>query len=125
MQNPAFMPYPEILREIQSLKASMRQNGKRIYELSRVLQDRVRRQEADDNTSKYLAYSTACIRFVGGFEQGFQRTSTLDRIVEAIKQEPVVQKAKEPVPKPKPVSASVGSELAVLFGQEMVDAAVR
>jgi hypothetical protein len=130
MQNPATMPFPEILREIQSLRASMRADGRRIHELSRILQERVRRQETDEFTSRYVAYANACIRFAGGVEQGAQRTASFDKVVGTIereqkqaveKQEEDTKRAKQPKLR---ASASGGmADLVSLFGQEMIDAA--
>lgn len=105
----------------------MRDSGKRIHELSRVLQERVRRQETDDYTSRYLAFSNACVRFVGAVEQGFQRTASFDRMVMTIPRERDEAKEKE---KAKVKAAKVAappssglSDLVSLFGQEMIDAA--
>ena len=128
MQNPTTMTYPEIFREIQSLRASMREGGRRIHELSRILQDRVRRAGADDFTPRYMAYSNACIRFAGTIEQGAQRAASFDRVVGTIEREQEdtkkAQETEKPRRKPETAPASGGlTDLVALFGQEMVDAA--
>lgn len=124
------MPFPEILREIQTLRASMRADGRRIHELASILQSRVRRQETDEFSSRYIAYSNACIRFAGGVEQSAVRTASFDRVVGTIEREQreAVEKSEEDSKKakqPKLRSSESGgmSDLVSLFGQEMIDAA--
>lgn len=135
MHNPATMEYPEILKEIQSLRASMRADGRRIHELSVVLQTRVRRAEKDDFSPRYIAYANACIRFAGGVEQAAVRTASFDRVVgtivqeqeqaaEKLEQDAKNAKAKEAkAAKLRPPASGGMADLVSLFGQEMIDAA--
>jgi len=126
MLNPSTMTYTEILGEIQSRRASMRAEGKRIFELSRILQDRVRRAGADEFSARYLNYANACIRFVGGVEQAGQRTASFDRTVATIEKErEAAEKSRQAQAKPKPqrLVTQGMTDLASIFGQEMIDAA--
>ena len=126
MLNPSTMTYPEILDEIQSRRASMRAEGKRIFELSRILQDRVRRAGADKFSARYINYANACIRFVGGVEQAGQRTAACDRTVTTIEKEreqEAAEQAQLKVAKPQRPTTQGLTDLVTIFGQEMVDAA--
>ncbi len=131
MRDPQGMTYPEIIGEIQSLRASMRETGQRIYELTRILQDRVRKQGADEFTARYLAFANANTRFVGGMEQGLQRTASFDRVVGTIQKEQKEAEEREKQEKERPrkrdykSSAVPLADLSALFGQEMIDDAAR
>lgn len=131
MKDPKTMEYAEIVGEIQAIRGTLREKGQRIYELSRVLQDRVRKAGADEYTSRYTAFVTANARFVGGLEQGLQRVASFDRIVGTIQKEQDEAEEREEQakrekarPKKRDYSspASPLADLTELFGQEMIDA---
>lgn len=131
MRDPKGMSYPEIIGEIQSLRGAMREKGQRIYELSRILQDRVRKAGADDYTARYLAFIQANTRFVGGLEQGLQRVASVDRLVGTIQKEQNDAEEREKREQEKPRRRDYSSptsplaDLSALFGQEMIDDAAR
>jgi len=145
MKDPKTMEYPEIIGEIQALRTTLREKGQRIFELTRILHDRVRKQGADDYTSRYLAFAQANVRFVGGMEQGLQRIASIDRLVGTIqkeqkeaeeqvlreKREKERQVLREKREKERPkkrgyeASASPLADLTELFGQEMIEDAAR
>lgn len=136
MKDPQTMPYAEIVGEIQSLRATLREKGQRIHELSQVLQSRVRKAGADEYTSRYTAFVLAHTRFVGGLEQGLQRVASFDRIVGTIQKEQKQQEEAEERAKREQAreqrkkrdyttSTAPLADLADLFGQEMIDDASR
>jgi hypothetical protein len=123
-QNPAVMSFDAIIGEITSLKGSMQRDGRRVYELSRILQDRVRRQGTDDYTARYLTYSNACIRFCGILEQGLQRASSFDRVMVTVRkaQAKAAEIESKVIERPKAPQAQGLGDLTALFGQEMINA---
>ena len=131
MKNPQTMSFPEIIREIQTTRGEVRDKGRRIRELSAILQDRVRKQGADEYTPRYLAFVSAQTRFVGALEQGVQRVASADRSVVTIEREQREaeenKKKEQPKPEKKVRYATTAplADLAELFGQEMIDDASR
>lgn len=123
-QNPATMSFDAIIGEITSLKGSMQRDGQRVYELSRILQDRVRRQGADDYTARYLTYSNACIRFCGILQQGLQRAASFDRVMVTVQKAQAMKTAADDkvIERPKAPQAQGLGDLTALFGQDMINA---
>ena len=128
-RDPSQMSYPTIIEEISSLKEGIRRDSRRVYELARVLQERVRRQGADEYTSRYMHFTNAYVRFAMGVDQSLQRTTTFDKIVRSIQKDKdgVAEKAQKKADLDKRMAKkSVGpeglDELVSLFGQEMINA---
>lgn len=83
-RNPSLMSYDEIVQEIGDLRKGVDQGARRIYELSRVLHDRARRDQQDDTTGVYIAFSNAWSRFAGMVNQGLSRTASADRLLKLL-----------------------------------------
>lgn len=109
-----------LVHEIHVLRDDMERMAIRMVELSQKLHGRVRRAPADDYTARYVMFANAWTRFGAMVEGAIRRTRGVTRLVSGVPQERLEASAKE-VEKPivpPPVQAS--TDLAELYGEEMV-----
>lgn len=86
LHNPLTMEPEEIVAEIDEHRETIDRASRRIYELSRVLRDRMRR--ADPTLMGiYVTYSNAWTRFAGMIQQGLQRTQIAERVLRMLPEE--------------------------------------
>ncbi len=81
-QSPSQMEPDAIVKEIQALRADMQKGTERMFELSRVLYSKVRRDTRPD-TAALILYANAWTRFSGAMGQGLRRTASTDRVLRA------------------------------------------
>ena len=84
-RNPTQMEVADIVKEVGQLKQAVERDARRIYELSKVLHDRMRRAELTDDTRPiYIAFSNTWTRFAGMVTQGLNRTASADRLLKLL-----------------------------------------
>jgi hypothetical protein len=80
----------DMVAEITGLRNGIESGARRIYELSRVLHDRMRRADPNQPSRQvYVTYANVWIRFSGMVQQGLQRTRQTDRVLRLLPQEEV------------------------------------
>ncbi len=123
----------QIVEEIAKLKEAIGVSAQKIVDLSKSLHSQTRRASTDANTSAYITYSNAWMRFAGALSQGLKRTEMTDRMLKRTKEETDRQAQevakKAAVAKQKELKAiklaaqkAPFGDLIELYGEEMVDA---
>ncbi len=126
--NPLYMAPEEITAEINGLRDEIDLSSRRIYELSRVLRDRMRRADPT-SVGIYVTYANAWTRFAGMVQQGLQRTRVSDRVLRLLPEEQTPRR-QDPTPEPqaqpqadqaRPVPADDPlRDFIELYGEEVV-----
>jgi len=117
--------HDDLVREIHVLRDDMERIAVRMVELSQRLYGKVRREQADSYTARYIVFANAWTRFGSMVEGGIRRTKGVSRIMAGVAREK--QEAVEQVEKPvvqRPVETPE-SDLVELYGEEMVKYAAR
>ena len=138
-QSPSQMEPDAIVKEIRDLRGEIQRSTERLYELSRVLYSKVRR-EARPDTAALILYANAWTRFAGAIGQGLKRTASTDRVLKAAhlqeqerkEQEERQRELEERRQRLAEVAAShvyegdldVDDDLVALYGQEVMNASV-
>lgn len=136
-KNPALMEPDEIIQEIKNLRGDMERSATRLYELSRVLYTKARRDPDVDRTPSRILFANAWGRFSGAVGQGLRRASSADRVLEVPERErqdreerdrreearKVRQEAREHKRNINPslIPSDGVEDLVELFGQEVVN----
>jgi hypothetical protein len=122
-RNPIHLPPDDIVGEIGELRDTIDRSSRRIYELSKVLYDRMRRSPGA-NREIYITYSNVWIRFAGMVQQGLQRSRQGDRVLRLLPETPErTPEVKIPEPMPERVQNAPASPLEdfiELYGEEIV-----
>jgi hypothetical protein len=142
-RNAARMTTAQIVAEITHLRSTVEGASRRIYELSRMLYDQMRRGSvngsrndatANDSRDAYVTYANSWTRFAGMIQQGLQRMRHSDRLLRMIEDD-AHERAERPAPEdpetshPQPVNIdqahAVPNESPLrdfidLYGEEMV-----
>lgn len=122
---PESMAPADIISEISTIQQDLQGKLARIHVLSQSLYHRVRRAKPDDNTSIYIQYANAWMRFSGMANQGALRTAhasrVLKRLVSETEKEPSVtdRRPKKPLDKPEP--SPVESLMSMYSDEELED----
>lgn len=118
------MTEQDIVQEIRDLRESLDSDAQRLNELAQYLHRMVRRRRADENTSPYVTYANAWMRFANVVGLGLRRTAVSDRLLAMVKPvalepeaEPETEeKAPEQVAEePRPVPTD--EDFAALYGE--------
>jgi hypothetical protein len=110
-RNPIHLPPEDIVVEIGDLRDTIDQASRRIYELSKVLHDRMRRSPGE-NREVYITYSNIWVRFSGIVQQSLQRSRQGDRVLRLLTETPVrTPEVRIPEPTPQRVQNSPASSL--------------
>lgn len=114
----------EIVTEIGTLQQELSRRFVRVQVLAQALHHRVRRAPPDDNTSIYITYSNAWMRFAGMANHGVLRTISASKVLRRLA--PVQEKAAVPEPKPKDVQSpeqesSPVEDLISMYGEASED----
>lgn len=136
-RNPGLMEPDEIIQEIKDLRGEMERVASRLYELSRVLYTKARRDPDVEKTPSRILYANAWGRLAGAVGQGLRRTSSADRILERPererheredreRREHAVQARREAREHKRAINPSLipsdgVDDLVELFGQEVVN----
>ena len=118
MNNPDNMAPAEIVSEISDIHRDLRGKLDRIHSLSQTLYRRVKRAKPDDNTTIYLQYANAWIRFSGMANQGALRTVHASRVLKRLTTEAPAPAAK-PKPKKEPETSPVESLMGLYSDEEL------
>lgn len=78
---PTQMTPDEIVAEIGTLHQDLQSKLARVQGLAQGLYHRVRREPPDDNTTVYLTYANAWMRFAGMANQGVTRTVSASKVL--------------------------------------------
>jgi hypothetical protein len=121
---PESMAPGEIILEISTIQQDLQGKFARIQVLSQSLYHRVRRAKPDDNTSIYIQYANAWMRFSGMANQGALRTVHASRVLKLLapeeEKEPSVP-VKRPKPQDKPEASPVESLMSMYSDEELED----
>jgi hypothetical protein len=96
----------QIINEIEDIQRDVQGKLGRIQALSKALYSQVRRATPDDNTSVYIAYANAWIRFSGMANQGATRTVRASKVLKLLKQ----PEPDKPKVRPKPIDKKASTE---------------
>lgn len=120
--NPETMAPAEIISEISMIQRGLKGRLARIHELSQCLYRRVRRAKPDDNTTIYLQYANAWIRFSGMANQGALRTAHASKVLKKrLAPEPPAPAEKPKPKKPEPKEPSPVETLMGLYSGEELE----
>jgi hypothetical protein len=142
-KSTALMTPDEIVLEIKEVRGELEHNIERLFELSRVLYAKARRNndDTDNRRATMVLYANAWTRFVGVVGQGLRRTSSADRVLKVAQQQEqdrqererrdkerddretqrVLRQATNPIFEPSPGV----EDLVALYGPEVMDYASR
>lgn len=120
---PESMAAAEIISEISEIHSDLKGKFDRIHVLSQSLYSRVRRGKPDDNTSIYLQYANAWIRFSGMANQGAMRTVRASKVVlkRLAPEAPETPVEKPKTKKEKPKEASPVESLMGMYSDEELE----
>jgi hypothetical protein len=71
----------EIIQEIRDIRGSMDTLCTRVFELSRTLYSKARREATKDTMGSLVLYANTWTRLSGAVSQGLQRTASADRVL--------------------------------------------
>jgi hypothetical protein len=110
---PQLMSPDAIIAEIGELRGELDVRLTRIHALAQGLYHQVRRAPADDNTSVYITYANAWMRFAGMVNQGVLRTASASKVLRRLtpRAEQAVPPVKKEVPPEKVAETPVDSVL--------------
>jgi len=121
---PMQMTPDEIVAEIGTIHQDLQAKLARVQGLAQGLYHRVRREPPDDNTTVYITYANAWMRFAGMANQGVTRTVSASKVLRRLT--PVAEVAATPerkkAPKPKEDAAPI-DDLISMYGAEPSDPA--
>ena len=80
-RDPSQMTPEEIIQEIRNIRGSMDAFCSRVFELSRALYTKARREASDDSRGSLVLYANTWTRFSGAVSTGLQRTASADRVL--------------------------------------------
>jgi hypothetical protein len=119
--SPEKMEPPAIVSEISEIHQELQGKFARIHVLSQALYHRVRRAPPDDNTSIYLQYANAWIRFSGMANQGATRTAHMSKVLRRLTPAPAENQVATKLPVKTEVKASESpvESLINMYGEEL------
>jgi hypothetical protein len=116
------MSTEEIVSEIGAIRQDLQVKFARVQGLAQGLYHRVRREPPDDNTSVYLTYANAWMRFAGMATQGVTRTVSASRVLRRLT--PVANED-APTPRKQAVKAKEATapieDLISMYGGDVSD----
>lgn len=120
-RSPAQMTPDEIVDEINTLHKDLTVRFSRVQHLAQGLYHRVRRATPDDNTSVYITYAHAWMRFAGMGNQAVLRTvsasKVLRRLTPVTEATPPTSEAKRKVAS-KAQATSPVEDLITMYGED-------
>jgi len=120
-QPPMQMTPEEIIAEIGTIHQDLQVKLARVQGLAQGLYHRARREPPDDNTTVYITYANAWIRFAGMANQGVNRTVLASKVLRRLT--PVTEatpERKKPANKPKDEAAPI-EDLISMYGEAPSD----